>query len=214
MSSIYDDFFARIPKKLLVDLSNGCTLGDKAYQQVIESDGSLLNSPYMYGLRSRIHDKAVQMYMHDRVENSGLARVYCKNTGFGNRVATICGDGYSLMPCHISERNTLPPSAKYKIKACENNPGNDYGQLNLFTPPCAESFSSVNFFVTTFFDGMVTEPSVILPDRDFSKILCSWSIPAVIATEMPKIEEVYQKRIMPKLLSEVQNEFKNNQGEL
>lgn len=206
MPSIYDGFFARIPGKLLADISRGCTLGDKAFQQVMESDPDLLGSPYMYGLRSRIHDKAVQMYMHERVETNGLARVYCKNTGFGNRVATICGENFSLMPCHVSERGVLPLPAKYKVKACENNPGEDYGQLNLFAPPYAEKFSNINFFVTVFFDGMVTIPTVVLPDKTFSKILNSWPIPAVVASEMPNVEQVYQERLLPKLLSEVQNE--------
>ena len=45
MSSIYDGFFARIPGKLLANISNSCTLGDKAFQQVMESDPNLLRSP-------------------------------------------------------------------------------------------------------------------------------------------------------------------------
>ena len=211
MSSIYDGFFARIPGKLLANISNSCTLGDKAFQQVMESDPNLLRSPYMYGLRSRIHDKAVQMYMHERIETSGLARVYCKDTGFGNRVAAICGDTFNLMPCHVSERGALPSPAKYKIKACENNPGQDYGQLNLFAPPYAENFSNISFFVTIFFDGMVTVPTVVLPDKTFSKILNSWPISAVVASDMPNEDQVYQERLLPKLLSEVQNENRQSQ---
>lgn len=53
---------------------------------------------------------------------------------------------------------------------------------------------------------MMTEASIILPDKTFTTILCSWSLPTVIATETSENEHLYQKRIMPKLLSEVQNE--------
>ena len=206
MDLVYNSFLDRIPKLLLVGISNGCTLGDKAFQQVMESDPELLNGQYMYGLRSRIHDKAIQMYLHDRIESCGVAQVYAKNTGFGNRVATIFGNDYSIMPCHISARGTLPPTAKYKVKACENNPGKDFGQQNLFSPPYAEKYTSINFFITVFFNGMMTEATIILPDKTFTTILCSWSLPTVIATETSENEQLYQKRIMPKLLSEVQNE--------
>lgn len=206
MTSIFDEFFGRIPERVLASISNGCTLGDKAFRQVMESDPELLGSPYMYGLRSRIHDKAVQMYLHDRVAATGLAQVYSKNTGFGNRVATIFGDDFSIMPCHVSERGTLPPVAKYKVKACENNPGKDYGQQNLFTPPYAEKYSNINFFVTVFFDGMVAEPTIVLPDKTFTTILRSWSLPTVVAAETSETERSYQERVMPRLLSEVKHE--------
>lgn len=206
MALIYDSFLSRIPQPLLACLSNGCTLGDKAFQQVMESDTKFLNGQYMQGLRSRIHDKAIQMYLHDRVESSGVAQVYAKNTGFGNRVATIFGDDYSIMPCHISTRGTLPVTAKYKVKACENNPGKDFGQQNLFAPPYAKNYTFINFFITIYFNGMMTEATIILPDKTFTTILHSWSLPTVMAAKTSESEQLYQKRIMPKLLSEVQNE--------
>lgn len=108
------------------------------------------------------------------------------------------------MPCFGT--GTLPPVAKYKVKACENNPGKDYGQQNLFTPPYAEKYSNINFFVTVFFDGMVAEPTIVLPDKTFTTILRSWSLPTVVAAETSETERSYQERVMPRLLSEVKHE--------
>ena len=65
--------------------------------------------------------------------------------------------------------------------------------------------------MTIFFDGMVTVPTVVLPDKTFSKILNSWPISAVVASDMPNEDQVYQERLLPKLLSEVQNENRQNQ---
>ena len=53
---------------------------------------------------------------------------------------------------------------------------------------------------------MMTEATIVLPDKTFTTILRSWSLLTVIATETSESEQLYQKRIMPKLLSEVQNE--------
>ena len=146
MSTAYDSFFDRIPPRLLHIIVNGCTLGDRAFQQIIDSDPALLNSSYMKCLRTRIHDKALQKCLHDRIIASGIPHitVYSQDTGFGNQVATVCGDDFSLIPCHILSRGIMPAAAKYKIKACENNPGDDYGQQSLFTPPYAEKYGSIS----------------------------------------------------------------------
>ena len=146
LSTAYDSFFDRIPPRLLHIIVNGCTLGDRAFQQIIDSDPALLNSSYMKCLRTRIHDKALQKCLHDRIIASGIPHitVYSQDTGFGNQVATVCGDDFSLIPCHILSRGIMPAAAKYKIKACENNPGDDYGQQSLFTPPYAEKYGSIS----------------------------------------------------------------------
>jgi hypothetical protein len=208
LSTAYDSFFDRIPPRLLHIIVNGCTLGDRAFQQIIDSDPALLNSSYMKCLRTRIHDKALQKCLHDRIIASGIPHitVYSQDTGFGNQVATVCGDDFSLIPCHILSRGIMPAAAKYKIKACENNPGDDYGQQSLFTPPYAEKYGSITFFVTTFFDGSKTEPTLVLPDKTFSRILYSWPILSTSAFEPSEDDIAYQKRIFPTLISEVQHE--------
>lgn len=203
MSATYDKFFERIPIKLLRCISNGCSIGDKAYSQIMKSEPLLFQSGYMYGLRSRIHDKAIQMYLHDQLENETSLKVYSQHTGFGNRVLLVSGNSFGVTPCHIHEPGTLPQPARYKLKACENNPGENYDQFNLFMPPISEDFSYLHFFITVFFDGMKAVPTLVLPDNSFTTILGSRPIMSVIMT---KEEVTYQERKLPKLISEVENE--------
>ncbi|KAF5059503.1 hypothetical protein DSECCO2_335320 [anaerobic digester metagenome] len=198
--SAYTKFFERIPEQVLIAIGNGCNLGDKAFAQVMESDQALLRSQFMYGLRSRIHDKSIQMYLYDRLSGNKLVSVFCKNTGFGNRIVSIFGSGFSIASCHISERAVLPSPARYKLKDCENNPGKEFAQLNLFNPPYAKDYANVHFIITTFFDGMKTIPTLVLPDNSFSVILDSMPILAVTTTE----ETAYQERKLPQIISEVE----------
>ena len=203
MSSYYEHLFRRIPNDVVKYIGYGCSMGDKAYAQMVESEPRLFNSRYIYGLRSRLHDKAIQMYLEDRMSKNSAVTVSCMNTGYGNRVLLISGNGYSINPCHIAKEDTLPYPAKYKRKAAANNPGESDSQLNLLVPPVAKDYYSIYFILTTFFDGSSTRARLIIPDNKFSCILDSMPIFSVIQSEE---EVIYQERKLPKLISEVEKE--------
>lgn len=209
MSKKYDWLFDRVPGSLLRMISNGCKMGDAAYMQIVKSEPRLFSSKYIGGLRSRIHDKAIQMYFEDKLQGEKAIQVSAKHTGFGNYVANICGKDFGIIPCHISEMGRLPAPAKYKYRACETNPDENVDQLNMFAPPIAEDYSYVQFFITIYFSGINTIATLVLPDRKFSTILDSRPVVSVVMTD----EEIrYQERKMPKLISKVAEENEQSQS--
>lgn len=204
MSLDYNLFFDRVPEELLRCIGNGCNMGDKAYAQLIDNDPKLFSSNYMRTLRSRIHDKAIQMYISERLSNIESIQLSEMNTGFGNRVLLISNKNFSINACHITKLGLLPFPAKYKLTASRNNPGDEYKQLNIFTHPSARSakdYSNVYFIITTFFNGTTTIPNLVLPNNKFTNILDSKPIISIISSD-EKEENVYQQRRIPKLIEE------------
>ena len=107
MSTAYDSFFDRIPPRLLHIIVNGCTLGDRAFQQIIDSDPALLNSSYMKCLRTRIHDKALQKCLHDRIIASGIPHitVYSQDICLGNYLRKAIGSmSRMMMKYHLTSQ--------------------------------------------------------------------------------------------------------------
>lgn len=205
----YDRLFERVPGAVLRTISNGCRMGDVAYEQIVKSEPRLFASQYIGGIRSKIHDKAIQLYVEDRLKNDKSIQVFSKHTGFGNYVASICGNDFGIIPCHVSEMGGLPAPAKYKYRACESNPDEDTTQMSLFMPPVADGYSYIQFFVTTFFDGMNTIATLVLPNRSLSMVLDQRPIMSVVMND----EEVqYQERKIPKLISEVAENNEQRQG--
>lgn len=209
MDRIYDSLFERVPGALLRTISNGCRMGDMAYEQITKSEPRLFYSKYIGGLRSRLHDKAIQLYLEERLKTEKMVQVFSKHTGFGNYVASISGKDFGIIPCHVSEMGGLPAPARYKYKACESNPDEDVAQTSLFTPPVADDYSYIQFFATTYFDGMNTIATLVLPNRSLSSILYQRPIMSFVMTD----EEVqYQERKVPKLIAEVAEENEQKQG--
>lgn len=202
----YDYLFNRIPAQLFTGIGNGCILGDKAYEQITNSDSNLFRSKYMYGLRSRIHDKAIQLYLSDRLGKITSIQLFGNNVGFGNRVLLISGDGFSINPCHVSAIGSLPTIAKYKLKASQSNPGDTDAQMNLFKPPISQDYKHVYFLIALYFDGMRTIPVMLIPNNDFTTILSSRPILSTVDSNDEEI--AYQERAMPKLISEVEESEK------
>lgn len=209
MYGTYDRLFERVPGSVLNMISNGCKMGDAAYNQIAKSEPRLFSSKYIGTLRSRLHDKAIQMYLEDRLQNEKSIQVYSKHTGYGNYIANICCNDFGIIPCHVPEMGTLPAPAKYKCKACENNPTWNADQTSLFTPPIVDDYLYVQFFVTTYFNGMDTVATLVLPDRSFSSILGQRPIMSVIMTDE---EVMYQERKIPKLISEVAEKNEQSEG--
>lgn len=213
MSEMYDRFFNRIPTPLLGLISNGCRLGDAAYKQITKSDSRFFNSLYVHGLRPKLHDKAIQMYLEDRLQNKDAVHVFSKHTGFGNRVAVIYGNDFGIIPCHVSKMGKLPSLAKYKLNACESNPDNDITQTSLLMPPVAEDYTYIQFFLTFYFNGMNSIPTLVLPNRSISTILDYRPIISVVTDVDMDNEEIQRReRIIPKLISEVAKENEQNQN--
>jgi len=158
----------------------------------------------MNGIFSRIHDKAIHMYLQDRLVNINSIQLSAMNTGFGNHVLLISGKDFSINPCHITKMDALPYRAKYKLKAAMSNPDNHYDQLNIFTPPTAQDYLNVYFVITLFFNGATAVPYLALPNNNFTTILDRKPILSVVETEE---ESTYQERKTATLISEVKKEY-------
>lgn len=204
-----NSFFDRIPDVLIKGIGNGCVFGDKAFSQIHQSEPRFFDSVYSYGLRSRIHDKAIQFYLDERLADNAFIQIDKKDVGFGNRVLFISGKDYLITPCHVSQLGVLPCPAKYKKNAATGNPGNELYQLSLFTPPVSKTFTNVYFVLSTYFDGNNTIPKLVMPNNNFTEILDSRPI---FSEFMSEEETTYQERIMPKLISEVEKEHEQGNG--
>lgn len=208
-SSFYGQFFDRIPDTIIRGIGNGCNIGDKAYNLISTSEPRLFGSKYTYGLRTRIHDKAIQLYLHDRLDGINSVQLYSKNTGFGNRILYISGKDFIMTPCHVTQMDELPYPAKYKLKSAAGNPGDDSSQLTLFAPPVVQQYLNVYFLISIYFEGMNTIPKIVLPNNSFTRILESKSVLSVITSEE---ENAYQERIIPRLIHEVEKEHEQDNG--
>lgn len=206
----YNTLFSRLPKSLLTGISKGCRFGDSAYRQILNSEPKLFSSPYIHGIPSRVHEKAIHLYLEDFCSSDVDIILSQQHIGFGNHILRIDGKGFMMHPCHVSTIDALPSTAKYKRKAAKNNPGFDINQLNLFSPPVAPTYKDIYFVLSLYFDGYTANPCIVIPDNRFLSILASKSIVSIVSSEEYEEDIAYQERKMPQLIAEVKMENELN----
>lgn len=196
----YDSYFERIPDSVFVAISSGCQMGDRAYGMIFASEPKLFESKYAASLRNRIHDKALQAYLEDKLSGESGIKVEPLMTSFGNCVASIKGDRYRILPCRVRNAEDLPMPAKYKVAACECNPDDDASQISLFDLVDSGDRSYVQFLLTLFFAGEATKAALVLPNRSMTAILTHRQI---VYVPMSVEDMQYQERKLPQLIAEV-----------